>query len=201
MGREFLEDRVFVLRTFKHSESDLIVHALNTKGAKLQLFARSAVKSKKRFGGGALEPTQYLKIQYRPAKSDEGLSDLMDAVIIKSFSGLREDYDRIEVALEIVSLIEKVSFVSLEGSEDLFNLLGNALDSLQNSISPRRLLVQFRIKLLHQQGVLPTDLNFESFMLKSIRDSDSLDLDSKSLERIVQQTKHLLDVYIGQRVL
>ncbi len=53
--------RLIILRTIKYSEADLIVHGLNTEGARINFMAKSALKSRKRFGGGVLEPTHYMR--------------------------------------------------------------------------------------------------------------------------------------------
>ena len=55
---------LFVLRVIKYGEADLIVSGLNTMGAKIPLFAKYALKSRQRFGGGVLQPTHYIKATY-----------------------------------------------------------------------------------------------------------------------------------------
>ena len=82
-----------VLKATRYSEADLIVSVLTSEGQRLQLFARNALKSKKRFGGGVLEPTRYIQVSYEDRRSKLGgeseLHTLREASIIQAFEGLR----------------------------------------------------------------------------------------------------------------
>ncbi len=49
------QQKILVLRTYKHGESDLIVHALNSLGASMSFIAKGGLKSRKRFAGGVEE--------------------------------------------------------------------------------------------------------------------------------------------------
>lgn len=145
--------RAIVLKRTKFGESDLIVQMLLSSGAKKSFLARGALKSKKRFAGGALEPTTYLKIQYRD-KGDEKLAILEDVQIIDSFALLRTDYDRMEMALDLVRIIYTVAQEGDQASESLFNLLGHGLRILQTADDIEKLKIVFVMKLFFQQGVL-----------------------------------------------
>ena len=57
-------ERLFILKVVKYGEADLLVFGLNSMGAKVPLFAKAALKSKKRFGGGVLESTHYIEATY-----------------------------------------------------------------------------------------------------------------------------------------
>ena len=67
-----LQDRFIILKKMKYGESDLIIHALSSAGTKKSFIARAALKSKKRFGGGVLEPSHFVKLTYKPGKSEVG---------------------------------------------------------------------------------------------------------------------------------
>jgi DNA repair protein RecO (recombination protein O) len=152
-----LRDKVIVIKTYKHAESNLIVHVLNAQGIKLKLIAPSALVSKKRFGGGVLQPTHYIQICYKPSRDQEGLGTLLEASIIDDFSELREDYDRLQMALYFLGLVDKVSQEGESFSHALFDLLGNALRAASNSQCLNVLKTHFEIKLLYSQGVMGAD--------------------------------------------
>lgn len=147
-----------VLKTTRYGEADLIVSILTAEGLRLQLFARSALKSKKRFGGGVLEPTRYIQVSYEDRRSRMGgesdLHSLREAVIVESFEGLRSDYAKLELALSLLQSVHAIVRQGDASSPELFNLLGNALRAIQTSTELTRLRVHFDIRLLASQGVL-----------------------------------------------
>jgi DNA repair protein RecO (recombination protein O) len=147
-----------VLKTTRYAEADLIVSILTSEGVRLQLFARAALKSRKRFGGGVLEPTRYIQVSYEDRRSKVGgesdLHTLKEASIVESFEGLRSDYGRLELALSLVQSVHAIVRQGDAGSPELFNLLGNALRAAQTSTELTRLRVHFDIRLLASQGVL-----------------------------------------------
>lgn len=162
--------KLIVLKTIKHGEADLIVHALDTQGAKLSLFARSALKSRKRFGGGILEPTHVLMAQYQEGKGESSLNILQDAQLIEGFPKLRSDYDRLQTALEILHLVERSSVEGSLDSPQVFNLLGHSLTALQTAVSPAVLKLSFVAKLLASHGVLIEQSEYAPLLSPSVHD-------------------------------
>lgn len=152
------QTRGIVLKTTRYGEADLIVSILTMEGIRLQLFARSALKSKKRFGGGVLEPTHYIQVSYEDRRSRVGgesdLHSLREASIVEAFEGLRTDYARLEVALSLVQSVYSIVRQGDAGSPELFNLLGNGLRAAQTSKELSRLRIHFDVRLLASQGVL-----------------------------------------------
>lgn len=152
------QTRGIVLKTTRYGEADLIVSLLTTEGSRLQLFARSALKSKKRFGGGLLEPTRYIQVSYEDRRSRLGgesdLHTLREATMVEAFEKLRSDYSRLELALALVQSVHAIVRQGDAGSPEIFNLLGNALRAAEISKELKRLRVHFDIRLLASQGVL-----------------------------------------------
>ncbi len=144
--------KLIVLKKVKMSESDLIIHGLTVNGSRLHLLARGALRSRKRFGGGVLEPSHYIEIEYNPPGEHSQMGVLLEAKIIDSFEGLRKDYDRLDTALRLLEVIERSSpGGEMHGS---FDLLGNALKSLDAGHRQDRVELQFLIKLLSIHGLL-----------------------------------------------
>ena len=148
------KEKILILRTFKHGESDIIVHALNPRGARMNFFARGAHKSRKRFAGGLLEATHYLDVTYKSGANIDGdpLHTLMEAQMIREFPKLRTDYDRLEAALYLLKIVHKLSQQGVVDSPELFNLLGNALQAAETSKNLEKLKVHFELKLLAGPG-------------------------------------------------
>ncbi len=194
-----MKERVIILRTIKWSESDLMVHTLNGRGGRMNFIARSALKSRKRFGGGVLEPTHYILANYKPGsqRDDESpLHHLNDAELIKGFDGLRDNFERLEVALAIVGLMEKVAQPGVEDSPEIFDLLGNALFSAEHSIRPSLLRLHFEVKLLYLLGVLPPQPWIGDFLRRPLKEHEQIQVQDSDLKRFLTETRQLMSRYL-----
>lgn len=159
--------KIIVLKKIKLSESDLIIHGLNSKGSRLHLIARGALRSKKRFGGGVLEPSHFIEIEYTPPGEHTQMGVLLEARVIDSFEGLKTDYDRLTTALRILDVIERSSpGGDMPGS---FDLLGNTLKGLDLGYSYERIELHFLLKLLSIHGILEIDEWMGDFLRLPIR--------------------------------
>ncbi|MGE0762482.1 MAG: DNA repair protein RecO [Bdellovibrionales bacterium] len=194
-----MKEKLIVLRTFKWSEADLMVHGLNPQGARMSFIARGAMKSRKRFSGGILEPTHYILAHYRPSQSrhDESpLHNLQEAELIKGFNGLRDVYERLETALSMVGLMEKVAQPGVTDSSELFDLLGNGLFAAESSTKLEMLKLQFEAKLLYVQGVLPSQGWFADLLKHPLRDHGRIEISHEELRRFQNELKSLLQRHL-----
>lgn len=179
---QFNRTKAIVLRKTKYAEADLILSFLNTRGEKISCIARGALKSKKRFAGGILEPTHFLEIQYKTSSSKpDQLGVLEEAQLIDGFEKLRTDYDRLEVALFIVDCVYHIGQEGDSGSEALFNLTGHALKTLQEAKDLKKFKLHFMLKLLLQQGSLEPEEWMKAYLKLPMTDNENRDLiqDSK----------------------
>ncbi len=185
-----IKDKIIVLNVIKHGEADLIVKGLNGEGNKLALFARSALRSKKRFGGGVLEPLHYIEVDYKESKSENGLGVLNEARIVEEFRSIRKDYDKIQLGLQMLQVVERYSQEGLSENQVIFRILGNSLKSLETSENLEKLRMLFELKILQSQGVMPrTDevLSLVKFPIKNHADID-LPANKKSvLQRLLKK--------------
>jgi DNA repair protein RecO (recombination protein O) len=191
--------RAFVLRTIKHGESDLIVRLLDREGSRITVAARGAMRSKKRFGGGVLEPSHFIEAVYTMGRGDNDVGLLQEARLINGFVGLRLDYDRVQLALKFVSLIDRVGREAAPDSQHLFDLLGNALRSCETSKNLAKLRVHFEVKLLAQQGILPHDFDFATMLSEyPLVSADELPLETGQVAMLLDRAEHMLDAYLGR---
>jgi len=164
-----------ILKTQAFKESDLIVHALDKNGGKHHFLARSALKSKKRFGGGVLEPLNYVHLVYDDRKEKTEFVPLTEAKLLDGFEGLRKGYDRLQTAL---SMLKDISKLTVEGSDDngsLYNVLGNTLKKLESTKEIHLLHLHFRIKILFYSGYLPNeDGVFNPFLDEPVQNTEKL---------------------------
>ena len=122
---------------------------------------------------------------------------LCQAWCLKRFEGIRKDYDRLQLALHFLSLMNKISQEGVEDSPDLFNLLGNGLKTLETSrhLSSLRFLFEFR--LLLSQGVLPEELQEQKQLFNiTVAEHEKLLKSIPSFKDLEQATYSAINHYI-----
>lgn len=170
--------KALILRSTKYGEADLILQALTIGGEKLSLLARGALKSKKRFAGGVLEPTHFVEVSFKRAYQENRLSTLEEASLLDGFEKLRQDYDKMEVAFFVLESLSKVSQEGDSISEGLFNLGGHSLRALEKSKNLRNFRLHFCLKMLFQQGVLEPEVWMKPYLGTSMSEHEKIeDLD------------------------
>lgn len=193
------QHRVICLSKHKYGEADLILRLISSHGEVFSAIAKSALKSRRRFGGGVLEPTHHMNITlsrpFNSAGATERLPVLVEAQLIDDFSKLKTDYDRLNLALEFVRM---VATVAREGDShrELFNLLGHALKSAEVSDDPLLLKVQFQIKLLHMQGMLPPEEKFLPFTKTPIREHKLIGELLPHWRELTSEAQSYIDSYV-----
>ena len=186
-----IQDRVICLNKVKYGEADLILKFISSRGEVYSAIAKSALKSRKRFGGGILEPTHHLTVTVKrrsadESGSDERLSVLEEATLIEDFAKLKTDYDRIDMALQFVRIVATAAREG-DANREVFNLLGHGLRAIETTRELGFLRLQFQLKFLHLQGVLPSDDRYQAIVRVPIRDHERLEAE------ITTQLAGLLD--------
>lgn len=189
-----LRDRVIVLKNQPFAESDLILRTLNSKGCQLSFIAKGALKSKKRFSGGVLDPTSYIELEYRASK--KSLHKLQQAWFLEDFSALRKDYNRLNLALYFLKVIGQISQEGTEDSKELFHLLGNALTSAQNSPCLSTLKLFFQVKILFLQGILPKEFSFPKILKSTLKQHSAFKMDEQEVEIVSNKLDRILKHYL-----
>jgi DNA repair protein RecO (recombination protein O) len=182
------KDKFIILKKMKYGEADLILHALSSHGAKVSFIARAALKSKKRFGGGVLEPSHFVQFTYRPTTEEGKLNVLQEATLLSDFQGIRRSYDHLEFALHAVECVAKVSQEGDQSSEFLFNLLGHTLKAAETAEDVLILKMQFYLKFLLQQGVMEAEPWMTPFLRANISETNTLQAHKE------QALAHLFDM-------
>ena len=158
----------------KYSEADLILHAISTYGEKLSFMARGALKSKRRFSGGILEPSHFVQITYKQGSGENKINTISEATLLNDFKKIRQDYDHLEFALHVLECVSKVSQEGDKNSEGLFNLLGNTLKAIESCKNVPVLKMHFYLKFLFQQGILTAENWMGIFLKTNIADNIQL---------------------------
>ncbi len=194
------QDKGIVLKCVRYGEADLIVSVLTAQGSRLQLFARSALKSKKRFGGGILEPTHFISVVYEDRRSRLGgeseLHTLHEAALLGSFPGLRKSYERLDFALKLLPVIDKTSRMGGDNVPELFDLLGNTLLAAEVSSKLERLRIHFETRFLAMQGVLAMEAGLLELAKHPVAEHASVDLAVLDWDGLGRLTSRQLKQYL-----
>lgn len=183
------QGRFIILKKIKYGEADLIIHAIGADGAKISFLAKAALKSKKRFGGGILEPLHFVSLSYKEKPDSSQMKTLNEASLIDDFKDLRSDYDKLELGLFILNCVSHVSLEGDENSEFLFNLTGHSLRAATTTTRLKELRLQFCLKFLYQQGVISLENWMTPFLKANMNEAAQL---AEHVE-IQQVTEEYLD--------
>jgi DNA repair protein RecO (recombination protein O) len=140
-----------VLKSFPYGEADLLVTYLTLDHGLRKAFAKSPRKTKSRFGS-SLEPFTHARIALM-GREDAALPRLTQSDIVRSYQGLREDYDCFLRASGVAELT--LGFLPEgERAPEVFHLLSRTLDLLESSCTPLAVLA-YKVRFLSLKGYLP----------------------------------------------
>ena len=124
------ESEAIVLRTYPLREADLLVTLFTRNEGKVKGVARSAKKSKKRFGG-ALEPMTYVQVFYDDREGRE-LARLDACEVIESPLATEMTYPRAAALAHVAELLDEL-LPEREASDAIFRLTLSVLSRLRGS--------------------------------------------------------------------
>lgn len=193
-------EKAIILRKTRFGESDLIISFLDSQGQVHSVMAKAALKSKKRFGGGVLEPTHYVNLTFKKRdhfKESEKLPLLAEAQLIHGFPKLREDFEKLSLGLSIVKTVATVIREGDLANKALFDLVGNSLRAIEASDRLEELRLHFEIKFLYLQGVIEATPASEKLLKLSLKDHTQIDLNSLQYQQLRRQVELAMDNYVG----
>src|SRR5215831_972627 len=124
------ESEAIVLRTYPLREADLLVTLFTRSEGKVRGVARSAKKSKKRFGG-ALEPLTYVRAFYEDRERQE-LARLDSLEVLESPLASEVTYPRATALAHVAELLDEL-LPDREANDAVFRLTLSVLSRLQSS--------------------------------------------------------------------
>jgi DNA repair protein RecO (recombination protein O) len=145
------DSEAIVLRTYPMREADLLVTLFTRAEGKVRGVARSAKKSKRRFGG-ALEPLTYVRAYYEDRERQE-LSRLDGCEVIESPLAERVTYVRAVALGHIAELLDEL-LPDREANDAVFRLTLSVLDALRGD-SVWMPITYFELWLTRLMGFLP----------------------------------------------
>jgi DNA repair protein RecO (recombination protein O) len=124
------ESEAIVLRTYPLREADLLVTLFTRAEGKVRGVARSAKKSKRRFGG-ALEPLTYVRAFYDVSERQE-LARLDACEVLESPLATRVSYARAVALGHVAELLDEL-LPDGEANDAIFRLSLSVLHALQHA--------------------------------------------------------------------
>ena len=151
-----LTSEAFVLRTWPVHEADLIVSLFTRDYGKLRGVAKSALKSRKRFGG-ALEPMTLAHAWFAERPRQE-LARLDQLEIIRSPLSAPVDQPRLAVLSFFAEVVEE-ALPEHDPQETVFRLLASVLEHTSavrsETVQPWLALTYFSLWMTRLMGLLP----------------------------------------------
>src|SRR5215469_10257955 len=145
------QSEALILRTYPFQEADLLVTFFTRAEGKLRGVAKSAKRSKRRFGG-ALEPLTYVMAHWEE-KEKQDLARLDSCEVMASPMALEVTYPRV-VALSYVAEVIDQLLPDREPADDIFRLTLAVVRHLQGD-SLWMPLTYFDLWIVRLIGLLP----------------------------------------------
>jgi DNA repair protein RecO (recombination protein O) len=169
-----VRSKLIVLRKTKYSEADLIIQGLIPEGRRISLIARGGLRSKKRFGGGVLEPTHHIEVQYKEGTNEFALATLQEATLLHDFSGIRSSYDRLELALQILDWVSSSSQEGEVHASPIYDLIGHTLTAIEKARDLSSLRAHFIVRFLLQHGMLEQESWMAPYLATPMSDFEKI---------------------------
>src|ERR1700758_1334409 len=150
-----MESEAIVLRTYPLREADLLVTLFTRAEGKVRGVARSAKKSKRRFGG-ALEPMTYVRAFYDVRERQE-LARLDACEVLESPLATEVSYARAVALAHVAELLDEL-LPDREANDAIFRLTLSVLHALQGGDAGDGIwmpLTYFELWLTRLVGFLP----------------------------------------------
>lgn len=140
----------FILRAIKFRESDLILTVLSREHGKISLIAKAARRTESKFGA-ALDLLTLSELVFYDA---ENLKLLKEASIIEDYRAIKNDYERLTLALQTAHLLNQ--FVEEHHPDrTVFEFLRDFLSELGSLQNLDLAAVAVKLKLMRALGIAP----------------------------------------------
>jgi len=140
-----------VLRYTDYGEADRILTLLTAEHGVQKGFARSARKSRKRFGA-AIEP--FTRATFHWSEGSGSLWSLQDAELVDAHFGLRDDIKCLALASYGVELVDLL-LQEGEGQQLIYELVCSFLAYLDQKGVPETARLLFELRLIYLLGYMP----------------------------------------------
>lgn len=151
MKRPSQRGEAIVLRYTDYGEADRILSLLTADHGVQKGFAKSARKSRKRFGA-ATEP--FTRATFHWSEGRGNLWSLQDAELVDAHYGLRTDIKRLALASYCIELVELL-LQEGEAQHLVYQLVCSFLTYLDQKGTPETARLLFELRLIYLLGYMP----------------------------------------------
>ncbi len=141
----------YLLKKTVYKEADYILNFYTKDFGKISCIAKSAKKSRKRFGG-RLE--LFLELRIKIKSGIKNIKYLEDCNIIKPFSNMMNDLDKFKFGSFILEYVDILSEPE-EANRDMFLLLKQSMEEINQKKNIYSLIPRFQYKALRSVGLNP----------------------------------------------
>jgi DNA repair protein RecO (recombination protein O) len=148
-----LRTAAFLLRARPYAESDVIAVFLTAEHGKISGIARGARRSRRRFGGPALQPFHELELRYKRRPHSE-LVFLQESRVLAGFEGLTAEVATFAWASYLTELTEVV-LPAADPCREVYELYRSTLGHLCGKGPTTATAHHFTLRLLEHAGWCP----------------------------------------------
>ena len=145
-------DEAFLLDSTRLGEADLILTLFAREAGAVRGVARSAKKSRKRFGG-ALEPMSRVRLSWNE-RSGRELHRIDSMELLQSFAEMQSDPE-LQSACAVLAEITRTLAGENDPDESFYRLLGAVLEAMRDGLGPFVAVRYFEFWALRIHGMLP----------------------------------------------
>lgn len=186
-----MQDSVFIIRTTKYLERDLIAQTYSAVFGKKSYLVRGGQRSKKRFGGGTLETGNLISIEFKSNKHVDKMGTLEEAKVLNGYEKIRTDYDKINLSFYFFKLVDRIDW-SEDEFERVYSLLGNTQSTLEVSDKLETIKFIFNLKLLYLQGLLPINDITKVWLKLKIEEAPTINVTDPNFKYYQKICDHLI---------
>ena len=145
--------QAFVLHTQDYRDTSMLGSFYTRDFGKIRGIVKGIRDTRSRFAS-SLEPFSLNEILFYRRRRGGDLHQVTQVDCVSSFSGLREDLERLSYASYLTELLNELVEVE-DPSPEIFDLMNDSLLFLETGASPKRVARIFEVKLLESLGLVP----------------------------------------------
>lgn len=156
-----LKTDAFILSGFKYGDSSKIVTLFSEELGKFSAIVKGVRNNKSKLGG-VFENMNHINVIFSK-KDNRDLQFISKAECVSSFSGVKDDFDKLMVAYKLLELTSKMMY-DYDVSKEVFHLLKDAfysLDIAEKNINV--IFLMYQIKFAVIQGIDPINSRTRNF--------------------------------------
>ncbi|MFZ4590334.1 MAG: DNA repair protein RecO [Ignavibacteria bacterium] len=157
-----LKTDAFILSGFKYGDTSKIVTLFSEESGKFSAIVKGVRNNKSKLGG-VFENMNHINVIFSK-KDNRDLQFISKAECVSSFSGVKDDFDKLMAAYKLLELTSKMMY-DYDVSKEVFHLLKDAFYSLDIAAKNiNYIFLLYQIKFAVIQGIDPINIRERNFV-------------------------------------